>query len=84
MMPTYRIHGQYLQGNAFEYWTQDPAGLAATLREQGHFVSHDVRREDAPVVVTPPRCRCAGRVACQWVARGAQQVSVCVRCGGDR
>lgn len=50
MMPTYRIHGRYLQGNAFEYWTQDPAGLAATLREQGHFVSHDVRRENAPIV----------------------------------
>lgn len=30
------------------------------------------------------RCACTGRVACQWQKVGDRQVSVCVRCGGDR
>lgn len=30
------------------------------------------------------QCACTGRVACQWRTVDDKQVSVCVRCGGDR
>lgn len=30
------------------------------------------------------RCECSGVVACQWEKVHGEQVSVCVRCGGDR